>query len=167
MNCPAPLAFHPAGNVVFAELAGKNPPFIRQRRYSGRRAEGVRYERKVQKMLLEAFPETYVPSPWLRFRSEDSEKARWCQPDGLIINFETGIINIVEVKYSHTSDAWWQTRKLYAPVLRAIFPAALWCFQFCEIVKWYDPAIAFPEAVELAAEPDKRSDRFKVHIYKP
>lgn len=121
----------------------------------------------MQDFLLAAFPQSYVPSPWLHFRSESSEKWRWCQPDGLLVDIERGIITCVEVKYSHTENAWWQVRKLYLPVLEKLFPPALWRLQACEVVKWYDSAVVFPEPVELAAEIGKPSDRFKVHICRP
>lgn len=80
---------------------------------------------------------------------------------------EEGRILLVEVKYQHTVDAWWQTKHLYAPVLERIFPRELWRVEVCEIVRWYDPATAFPEPVALCARPEERSQRFKVHIWKP
>lgn len=164
MNCQPP-GFSPAGQVDSAYLSKSPPPFLRQRRYSGRRAEGVRYERKVQEHLQALFPETYMPSPWFRFQSEG--KWRWCQPDGLLIDLAQGKITCVEVKYSHTVLAWWQTRRLYMPVLEKCFPPHLWRFEVCEVVKWYDPAIQLPEPHILAAEVDQVSEKFKVHIWKP
>lgn len=167
MNCPPARGFAEAGTVAYARLSLTPPPFIRQRKYTGRRAEGVRYEKKVQKHLLEHFPDAYVGSPWLHFLPEGADKWRWCQPDGLLVDFEHGILTVLEVKYSHTSDAWWQVRKLYTPVLQKIFPPSLWKYEACEIVKWYDPATRFPEAVELASELDRPSRKFKVHILRP
>jgi len=163
----APSAFHPAGRVVAARVSATPPPFIRTRRYRGRRADGVRYERLVQAHLLGEYPQTYVAGPWLHFRSESSDKWRWCQPDGLLIDVERGIITCVEVKYSHTANAWWQTRELYLPVLAHLFPIPLWRLQVCEVVKWYDPSVVFPEQVELAAEVGRPSEKFKVHICRP
>lgn len=142
------------------------PPFIRRRRYTGRRAVGVSYERKAQAHLEYLFPETYVPSPWLYFKSAGSSKFRWCQPDGLIIDVLRGIVTCVEIKHSHTSDSWWQTRKLYLPVLQKIFPADLWELQVCEVCKWYDVAIDFPEPIELTTDVDRPSRKFKVHIWR-
>lgn len=167
MSCSAHKGFSPAGPVEFARLSLAPPPFLRQRRYTGRRAEGVRYERKVQAHLLDLFPDTYLASPWLHFKPAGQDKWRWCQPDGLLIDLENGILTVLEVKYSHTSDAWWQVRELYTPVLQKIFPLSLWAYQACEIVKWYDPATAFPEPIELASELDRSSRKFKVHICRP
>ena len=162
-----PERFRAAGIVTYAELSREPPPFIRKRRYTGRRAEGIRYENKVQTHLLYEFPDMYVPSPWLHFRNEDNRRLHWCQPDGIIIDLLRGIVTCIEIKYSHTSDAWWQTRKLYVPVLQRIFPANLWSVQICEIVKWYDAAVHFPEPIELASEPHRPSRKFKVHICRP
>ena len=156
-----PEGFRPAGKVLAAEFA--HPPFLRRRRYTGRRAEGVRYERKVQAYLLESYQERYIDSPWLRFYAEG--KWRWCQPDGILLDVRAGTITIIEVKYQHTSDAWWQTKQLYFPVLRALFPESIWDFHFCEVVKWYDPSTVFPERVVLAQEVTLRHTAFKVHIW--
>lgn len=161
-----PERFVPAGNVEEARLAKDSPPFIRRRRYTGRRAEGIRFEKRAHTHLEESYPETYVRSPWLHFREKDSAKFRWCQPDGLIFDLPRGIITVVEVKYSHTSDAWWQVRRLYIPVLEKIF-GEQWDYQVCELVKWYDGATRFPEPVELASDITRPSKKFKVHIWRP
>jgi len=159
-----PVHFNPAGEVVEAFISPRQPPFIRTRRYSGRRADGIRYERRVHAHLLELFPDTYLPSPWLHFKS--AGRWRWCQPDGLLFDLAHGRIIIVEVKYSHTSDAWWQVRRLYLPVLRKCFPEGLWRFEACEVVRWFDPLTHFPEPLEMAAEVDQHGDKFRVHIWK-
>jgi hypothetical protein len=91
---------------------------------------------------------------------------RWCQTDGLLFDVDRGLITLVECKYQHTSDAWWQLKMLYLPVLRTIFPG--WEFATVEVVKWYDPATKIPEPVFLlpdvgAAQPGK----FNVHIWNP
>lgn len=162
---PAPQGFRPAGRVLSANFA--LPPAIRKKRYTGRRLEGVRYERKVQDYLSSFYGDRYIPSPWLRFFPA-GEKAqwRWCQPDGILIDLPRGRITIVEVKYQHTADAWWQVRHLYLPVLQVMFPASHWEFDFCEVVKWYDPATLFPEKVVLAQEVSMRHPSFKVHIWR-
>ena len=160
---PAPQGFRPAGRVLSANFS--QPPTLRKRRYTGRRLEGVRYEKKVHAYLEEFYGERYVASPWLRFFTEGVW--RWCQPDAILIDLEHGRITIVEIKYQFTSDAWWQVKHLYEPVLRVMFPAALWCFDHCQVVKWYDPATPFPEPVVLAHEVSMVHPKFKVHIYRP
>jgi hypothetical protein len=162
-----PSHFTPAGEVTYARLMLTDPPFLRKKKYTGRRAAGVRYEKKVHEHLLFLYPDTYVPGPWIYFRANGSSQHRWCQPDGLIFDVPRGIITCVEVKYSHTSDAWWQVKKLYLPVLRKIFPEDLWRLQVCEVVKWYDPATFFPEPTRMTVDITHPTDKFKVHIWRP
>jgi hypothetical protein len=152
-----PEKFREAGNVQFAKMSLAAPPFLRKRKYKGRKAEGIRYERKVQEHLSFEYPESYLPSPWFQFKKEGTDRFLWCQPDGIII----------EIKHSHTSDAWWQTRRLYMPVMAVAFDQELWTIQVCEVVRWYDAATAFPEPIELASEPNRPSSKFKVHICRP
>lgn len=161
---PAPQGFRPAGRVLRAEFSVS--PHVRKKRYTGRRLEGIRYERKVHEHLELLFPESYVRSPWLKFYPA-GEGWRWCQPDALVIDPRAGRITIVEVKYQHTPDAWFQVKHLYLPVLQEIFHPQLWEYDFCEVVKWYDPATLFPEPVVLAHEVNMKHKHFKVHIYKP
>lgn len=85
----------------------------------------------------------------------------------MLIDAQRGVIHVVEIKYSHTSDAWWQLRRLYVPVLQRIFPQNLWDFEVCEIVRWFDPAVAFPEPWKLVDNPMKRSNAVKIHIFNP
>ena len=160
---PAPAAFRPAGLVLSADFC--TPPALRKKRYTGRRLEGVRYEKKVQSHLEDFYGDRYIPSPWIRFFTGGAW--RWCQPDGILLDVPHGLLTIVEVKYQHTSDAWWQVRQLYEPVLRVMFPESLWRFTACEVVKWYDPAIQFPEKVVLANEVSMQHPAFKVHIWRP
>ena len=160
---PAPQGFKPAGRVLAASFTVS--PHVRRKHYTGRRLEGIRYERKVHGYLETVFPGKYVQSPWLKFFPAGG-CWRWCQPDGLVIDPRRGRITIVEVKYQHTAAAWWQVKQLYLPVLSLIFPPQLWEYDFCEVVKWYDPATVFPEPVVLAHEVDMVHPKFKVHIWK-
>lgn len=155
--------FEPAGTVLLAEF--RAPWFLRQKRYTGKRAEGVRYEKRVQEFLADCYGGRYAPSPWFRFFA--NSKWRWCQPDGLLFDPKRGIINIVEVKHSHTSDAWWQTKHLYGPVVQWLFPQRLWRIQFVEICRWYDPQTPFPEPIRMTPEIEVDTSAFKVHIWKP
>lgn len=164
-RCPPPANFHPAGDVRWAAWA-QQPPFIREKRRTGRRAQGVRYERKVHEYLEAMFPDQYIPSPWLMFEELGVARPRWCQPDGLLIDLARGEVTIVEVKYQHTSDAWWQMFKLYRPVLEVLLPKGLWTYRCVEVVKWYDPATVFPAAVRLSECP-KGVGEMSVHIWRP
>lgn len=152
-----------AGAVTAASFA-KWPPFAIRGKCSGSRAAGIRYEKRVQAHLLALSP-LYLDSPWLRYCDETGW--HWCQPDGIHLDFNAGVLTIVEVKYQHTPDAWRQMEELYAPVLRVLFPPSLWQFRFLEVVKWYDPAVRCPNPVRMAATPFKHQHLRSVHIWKP
>jgi hypothetical protein len=171
---PAPTHFRPALTVDWAYPTEDVPEYLtRPRRYTGRRGQGVRYERKVQEYLGELaggaggpnLPEAYIPSQWWRFGVEGH--ARWCQTDGLLLRPREGQAIIYEVKYQHTADAWFQLRELYEPVVReALGPA--WELAFVEVVKWYDPATFFPERVLMYPDPLRaQAGRIGVHIWTP
>lgn len=166
MTVGAPLPpenFKPAGRVLSAGLS--QPPALRRRRYTGARLKGVQYEKKVQEHLLDFYGDRYLPSPWLRFFTGGAW--RWCQPDGILLDVSAGKLCIVEVKYQHTADAWWQVRQLYQPVLEQIFSPKLWKYEACEVVRWYDPFTVFPEPTTLAHEVGMAHPAFKVHIWHP
>lgn len=138
------------------------PPFLRKTNPRGRKRQGVKYEAAGQAMLRDRFGSAYLPSPWLRFT--DSTGNHWCQPDGLL-HTKHGLL-IVEFKYQHTIDAWHQLRLLYEPVVAALHPEH--SISVLEIVKWYDCAVAYPEAVALVADPaHHHGNAFGVHIWKP
>lgn len=115
---------------------------------------------------MESSPLPIWPSPWIRFQENEDTRVRWCQPDALAFDPWAGRIIIIEVKYQHTSDAWWQLRRLYAPVVKALFPG--YDIHLAEVCKWYDPAIAFPEQVGMLPSVECASmERIGVHIWKP
>ena len=163
-----PKRFRPAGVVDWVEHSPTPPPFITKKKRTGKRAEGIRYEGKIHDLFEARFGELYMPSPWFRFLEVGTEKPRWCQPDGLLFDFENGKLTIVECKLQHTADAWWQLRWLYLPVISKAFPGNLWDFGLIEVVKWYDPATAFPERVKMRADIlHVQPGEFGVHICKP
>jgi len=163
-----PVKFKPVERVLWAKWSTEAPPFIRkQERRTGRRALGVAYERKVQGYLQELYGNEYIASPWLHFQ-EPGGPLRWCQPDGILIRADEGIITCIEVKYQHTVDAWWQLWRLYVPVLLALFPPSLWAMHVCEVVKWFDPSTAFPQRPHMTPQLlDTRVGAFNVHIWHP
>lgn len=112
--------------------------------------------------MAERFAGAYLPSPWIRFNDQTGQ--HWCQPDGLL-DTPDGLV-IVEFKYQHTIDAWQQLRLLYEPVISVLHPDRP--LAVLEVVKWYDCAVAFPEAISLVADPALHRGRgFGVHIWKP
>jgi len=163
-----PRKFRSAEQVEWAEFADE-PSFVNTgKKPRGRRAEGLRYEGKAQNYLSERLGQGYLRSPWLRFMERGADRPRWCQPDGLYIDFELGKLVIVEVKLQHTLDAWWQLEHLYIPVIRRAFAQGIWTIATCEVVKWYDPAVAYPVAPTLRENiVEAAPNDFSVHIWKP
>lgn len=91
---------------------------------------------------------------------------QWCQPDGIFVDFDAGKIVIVEVKYQHTLDAWYQLYR-YLTVVRHVF-GTIWDYSLCEVVKWYDCALAYPEPIQLLSDlAAAKPNAFHVHILKP
>lgn len=161
-----PHNFSPAQNVTYAALAKHEPVFVTNatRKVKGRRADGLRYERKAKDALLDKFPAHFVPGPWLLFRSEDGP-LRWCQPDGILLDMVAGRCVVIEIKFHHTSDAWWQLWRLYIPVLRVLLPG--FDFAAVEVVKWFDPAIYFPGRVMVSDPSNHLPEPYTgVHILK-
>ena len=167
-RCQPPRNFEPAGTVLWAEIHVNPPPFLNgvHERPRGLKAKGLRYEANGQKYLLQRYPDKYVPSPWLRFESAHNVASRWCQPDGLLLDIRALRLTIVEFKFKHTSNAWWQTRHLYEPVVRSLFPL-IRDVRICEVVRFLDPATPFPETFNYAASiEDVARGGFGVHIWK-
>ena len=166
--CPPPRRFHPAGEVISAEFITP-PAFVVPRRSKNpARASGVRYEKKVFKYLSETYPEECVIAPWIRFESGGGTKPSYCQPDTILLDIRRGTITVVEIKIKHTSDAWWQVRRLYLPVVRCIFGSD-WEYIAVEITKWFDPHTKFPERFEFVDASDDFAklspDKFHVYIW--
>ena len=163
-----PRNFKPAGIVEWVEHSTSPPPFIKPTKRRGRRAAGERYERKIQAELELNYEEYYVSGPWFIFGELGTERTRWCQPDGLLFQPLYSTITIIEIKLQHTSDAWWQVKQLYHPVVARAFPPDLWRYNFCEIVKWHDPEVEFPEGYRLVPDPLALGiGQFGCHIMKP
>lgn len=114
----------------------KDVPFTLRTARKGVKADGVRYERKVQTYLESVFGDRYVPSPWIAF--DQNGRRRFCQPDGLIFDIPNGRITIVEIKLRHTYRAYQQLARVYFPLLSRMFPTDKWRFELVEVVKWYD-----------------------------
>lgn len=134
-----PLRFRPAGEVRSAWVTQRGPfgePSTR--RGSAAQRAGKRYEKKIHTELQKLWAE-YWRSPWFQYTNQSG--TYYCQPDGLL-HTPYGTV-IIEVKYTFCSDAWWQLRKLYAPVVEAALkPKKLFLVLIC---RSYDPAVSFPE----------------------
>lgn len=163
MNFRPPANFKPIHGFQHARFCEK-PGFVTERRVGkGARADGIRYENKVQDYLVKRLP-SYMPSPWISFVI--GNKIRFCQPDGLNFMLRRGVIQIIEVKLRHTDRSYWQTEHLYRPLLKAMFPD--WTIHTTEVVKWYDNTTAFPCEHFLQRDlEDSRQDKYGVHILWP
>ena len=154
-----------AGEIEWVEWDVAAPSFASKRkRKRGIRRRGILYERSCHGMLQTAFGDAYVPSPWLRFYGDG--RLRWAQPDGILFDPEAGRLTIIEVKYSHTEQAWNQLHQLYSPLMARLLPD--WPIALVEIVKWYDPCVAVTTTVTLQPNIDKaKLGCLNVHIWKP
>lgn len=154
-QCPPPKRFVAAVEVRDARFLPKQPPFIRRGRSFGRFAVGVRYELEVGQYLeLWALGKEEVElklGAWLEF-TDRGGKPRWCQVDAAQINHSRKTCLIAEIKYQHTSDAWWQLKWLYLPVLQGALPG--YSFSLLEIVHWHDPGVVFPEPYQIIGSID-------------
>lgn len=161
-----PRGFRAADNIEWVRHSKIIPSFVRQKRLKGNKGQGLRYEKQVHEHLQNLCGSFYIPGPWFQFSTYD-HGVRWAQPDGLLFHPYTGLITIVECKLQHTSDAWWQLKWLYQPLIRHLFPAPYWRVALVEVVKWYDPMTQFPEVhrkvpTVLTVQPGE----FSVHIWR-
>jgi hypothetical protein len=126
------------------------------------------YERRVHTHFISEYGNRYVPNPWLIYSVHGDARLRWAQPDALLIDVDTGLIVLVEMKYQHCTEAYWQMLGKYIPLLERIFPENLWKFATVEVVKWYDCSVRFPASITLRKSIDAvRPGEFGVHIWKP
>ena len=145
----------------------ERPAFIVPKQRRGRRLVGIRYEQAVHAHLTARFGSAYLPSLWFSFTDETNQR-RWCQPDGLLVLPDENRIIVIEAKYQHTANAWWQVEQLYKPVVREAFRALAPRLDSCEVVKWFDPAVIFPCKPLLCGDITKVPEgEFGVHIFKP
>lgn len=126
-------------------------------------AAGLRYERKANGRLTAMYP-LYGGAQWINFRMKNSSRLRWAQPDGMLLNFSTGLLTIIEIKIRHTESAWWSLRYLYEPLCEKLFPS--WRIACCEMCRWFDPVVPWPEPYRRVAEPALlRAGEIGVHIW--
>ena len=127
---------------------------------------GWLYEQEVSWNLYEEYGfERYLPGQWFKFQRYNG-RLEYCQTDGLLFTPEQFRLLIVEVKYKHTPDAYWQLEDKYVPVLRRMFPN--WEIATVEIVKWFDPSTPFPTAPALKKDIlSVKPNEFGVHIMNP
>jgi hypothetical protein len=170
---PKPKRFRPSDLVTFAEFCDE-PAFVRgaHETLTGSRRAGILYERRVHGYLKRQFnatglsPVFYAPGKWIRFRTSDPREStfRYAQPDGLLFDLPRSQITIIEAKLSHTQNAWWGLRRLYEPLIRFLFGPS-WGYAVCEVTRYYDPAVRWPEKLNMVRDPSYlRRNEFGVMI---
>lgn len=129
-------------NVSFA-----SPPSFAQRgARRGRKRLGVLYEKDVHAHFMLRYGAQWRIGPWIKKLTETGQK-EYRQPDALLVDPGQSKITIVEVKHSHTMEAWRQLRLRYQPLVEELFPG--YGIACCEVVKFHDPFIKFPEPTAL------------------
>ena len=113
---------------------------------------GVRYEKKVLRLLAQRFGDRLLPGPLFTFVSRNGSSQR-CYPDALLFSEDWSTLCVLEVKYRHTGDAWWQLNRFYLPIIRLALPM----FRVCaaEITASYDPAQRLPSPVAFVDSADE------------
>lgn len=162
-SVPRPLkTYIPCGEISRAIRVESPYENIRSRKTGAQRA-GLSYQKKVGRFLsAHADPGTVVDGPWFAF-NDDSLPLHYCQPDFLLLSISEVVV--VEVKIRWTSDAWWQLRKLYAPVVQKHYPSRT--VSVLTISRGYDPAIRCPEEVSIIdALSDVDSHAFNLLVVK-
>ncbi len=100
---------------------------------------GVRYEKKVLSHLSRQFGNRLLAGPLFTF---DGKR---CFPDALLFSKDWKALCILEVKFRHTGDAWWQLNRFYAPIVRAALP--MFEVFTAEATANYDPSQKLPSPV--------------------
>ena len=158
-------------NVVRAEMLLGIPDFVRTRRGTSAQRTGIRYEAKVQDHFQELYPH-YVRSPWFLYATEEyPARINYAQFDGLLIDIYRGILTIVEIKYKHTADAYFQLVNKYVPILEKFFEVKgprIWQTAVVEVCRYFDPSIIFPCQVQRCEDISRlRAGPFFVNICRP
>lgn len=154
-RCAPPRRFRSAEGVVEARREPSGPfatPSLRGK--SEAQKLGIRYERKVLKELSVEYGARFAPSQWFSYRVSGDTSRRWCQVDGFLASSPNeDSLTLFEVKSRFTSDAWYQLRQLYAPVVGCVYPTA--SLRLVVICRSFDPWTPFPEAYSVLESLEK------------
>ena len=145
---PPPMHVHyiPNGEIRDAWPSAE-VPYTKRGRRSGAHRAGLAYEKLVRAWACSVDSKYAVRiSPWFCF-IDGSGARHYCQPYLLLEASDRTIV--VESKLRWTTDAWWQLRKLYIPVLSVALKKPMdWFVPLC-VCKSFDPALPQPEPVAL------------------
>lgn len=160
---PPPHGFKPLKSPIREVCFAISTNFTRGQGNTVAREDGCRYEAQVHTHLRKLLGAGYVA---VEFDVTDASGRRRLIPDGVF--FHLNHLLLVEVKRQHMPEAWWQLRKLYQPALEFKVPQKK--VSVLEVVKSYDPAMPFPEAIELVSDLGEWAKRpqtaFGVYIWK-
>ena len=153
----------PQGEIHSAGFCEAPPQLGKRSRSSGVQKAGLAYEKKLDAFLRNSYPPaSMVSHPWLWY-IDGSGVRRYCQPDFLL--YHPSYIVVAEAKLRWTSDAWWQLRRMYLPVLRLVYAQELRPLVIC---RSYDPAVQISEPVRLCdGTQDCTADAFNVFVWRP
>lgn len=156
-------------DVLTVELMHETPHFVRKRRAGGARGVGLRYEALVQRYFDSVFGYEYLPGPWFKYTVRDRPKVvNYAQPDGLLVQPRRGTVTIVEIKYNHCPESYFQLVDKYLPLVVAFFDKSLWTFPLVTVVKWYDRDTSYPSNIRLRESIDTcGTNEIGVHICRP
>src|SRR5690349_13859238 len=146
---PPPMHVHyiPQGSIKEAWRSAE-VPYTKRGRKSALHKAGLAYEKRVREWAFTEIAARYSleVSPWFCF-IDATEQRHYCQPDLLLVAPDRMIV--VECKIRWTTDAWWQLRKLYIPVLAVALKKPEDYFVPLCICRSYDPAFPAPEPIAL------------------
>lgn len=114
---------------------------------------GARYEKKVLALLDKTFGNRVLPGPLFTFQDATKSRPHSAYPDALLFNKDFTSCCIIECKFRHTGDAWWQLNRFYLPIVRRALPA--FRIHTCEIVAGYDPGQRLPQPVAFVNDVDE------------
>jgi len=165
-----PYRHRPLGKLSTVEIVNETPSFARAG-FKANKAigDGLRYELAGHNHLLDIYGPEYIPGPWFRYTTEDApERKNFAQPDGLILRIKQGIITIVEFKWSHTPDAYYQLTDKYFPLVSTFFGTDIFEYRLLEICRWYNPQTAVPGKSGLRKDIETiLPGEMGIHIWKP
>lgn len=126
---------------------------------------GLKYEAKVQLQLQERFGLRYIPGQWWKYFTALGDGPSYAQTDGILLDPARKLCVLFEVKYSHTTEAYWQVENLYVPLLQRFLRNTDYKIAAVEVCKWFDPCTPFPVKPTLCEELTAvHPERFNVHI---
>lgn len=165
VGVPPPAHFRPLAGVP-TNVRWKNVAYSPSVGLTSAQRAGLRYETKVHDAFTKALGDSYRVEPHLHFAVNGVFHT--ARPDAIHLDV-TGRATIFEIKSRHTSDAWWQLRRKYEPLVQCLkFVNVVSCV---EVVPSYDPSAGFPEPVtkydSLEVLLQSPSAPFKVMIWKP